>query len=101
NPEEPMSSDVPNIRFTVSLRDIEGDHELVARDLKTSNLTLNDGWGEISVDLSAWAGHRVDLVLAVGASAGASAATAGWGSPRITRAPQEGASKQTASSARI
>ena len=88
NPDQFTGAALPNLRFTVSLQDIDGEHELAAQDVTASNLAIASRWGEMSVDLSSWAGHSVELVLAVGASAQAPAETAGWGAPRIIRRTQ-------------
>jgi len=48
-------------------------------------------WREVSVDLSAWAGRPIDVVLRVTGPAQAKPEPelAGWGDPRVIRAAQE------------
>ena len=82
NPERPPGTAQPDLRFSVSLQDVDGERELSAREVRASGHPIVP-WDEMSVDLSAWAERPVELVLAVTASGQAPSESAGWGAPRI------------------
>jgi hypothetical protein len=87
NPDQTLGPR-PNLRFSVSLQNVDGEHELAARDVNASDHPSVGPWDKMSVDLSPWAGHPIELVLAVAASGHAPAGTAGWGAPRISHGTQ-------------
>jgi len=88
NPERPSSAAPPTLRFSVSLQNVDGERELATREVRASDHPLVGPWDKMSVDLSAWAEHPVELVLAVAASGQAPAESVGWGAPRLIHGTQ-------------
>lgn len=83
NPELLVGLALPDLRFTVSVRDSNGEREVLAADGASLDWASNGLWRSASVDLSPWAGQSIEIVLGLAASSEGPRDAAGWGSPRI------------------
>jgi 4-amino-4-deoxy-L-arabinose transferase-like glycosyltransferase len=90
NPERWGEAFVPAVHFRVIVRsDDDHDDEVASLDVDPLRRAADRRWIPIDVDLTPWAGRRVDLVLRAEGWHGAPIDTnlAGWADPRIVHAP--------------
>jgi len=92
NPERWSDPFAPPVHFAVSVREAgSAERGVMAAEVDAARRPEDCRWREVSVDLSAWAGRPIDVVLRVTGPAQAKPEPelAGWGDPRVIRAAQE------------
>jgi hypothetical protein len=83
NPEHLTDFALPNLRFTVAVRDAKEMREVMDAEVPPVAARLDGRMREASIDLSPWAGHAIEILLGVTASAAGPMDLAGWGTPRV------------------